>query len=160
PFDAASDSARQPAGAPDGESSYVRTDLLRRIAHDIASPTGVSLTVLDEIGNSGGPRPELIAMARRSLKRLMRLSEQLCLASEIESRTLEPELTGVDVRSIIKQALDDAIMIDGRRDVVASCDLPSGPVLIAGDARLLVSMLREIIGNALRLATSRVEVSA
>lgn len=150
-----------PAG-PDAEvdpSEHVRTQFLRRVAHDIASPTGVTLTVLEELAASDKPRPELVAMARRSLKRLMRLSEHLALVAELESEALQPELSAADVRALTKQALDDALGIDGRKDVVAACDLPATPLLIAGDPRLLLVVIREVIGNALRLASSRVEVS-
>lgn len=140
-------------------SVHVRTQFLRRVAHDIASPTGVTLTVLEELATADKPRPELVAMARRSLRRLMRLSEHLALVAELESEALEPEETAVDARALTKQALDDALAVDGRKDVVAACDLPSSPLLVAGDPRLLVVVVREVIGNALRLASSRVEVS-
>lgn len=153
------------SGSGAGESTeidpsvHVRTQFLRRVAHDIASPTGVTLTVLEELATSEKARPELVAMARRSLKRLMRLSEHLALVAELESEALQPELSAVDLRALTKQALDDALAVDGRKDVVAACDLPSAPLVMGGDPRLLVVVVREIIGNALRLACSRVEVS-
>lgn len=140
-------------------SLHVRTQFLRRVAHDIASPTGVTLTVLEELATSEKARPELVAMARRSLKRLMRLSEHLALVAELEAESLQPEISAVDLRGLTKQALDDALAVDGRKDVVAACDLPSTPLVMAGDPRLLVVVAREVIGNALRLASSRVEVS-
>jgi signal transduction histidine kinase len=115
--------------------SHVRTQFLRRIAHDIASPTGVTLTVLDELMAEGKARPELVAMARRSLKRLMRLSEQLAIVAELEGEALEPELDTVDIRATLKQALDDALGIDGRKDVVAACDLPAAQAFVSADRR-------------------------
>lgn len=140
-------------------AEHLRTQFLRRVAHDIASPSGVTLTVLDELGNADRPRPELVAMARRSLRRLMRLSEHLALVAELEAGDLVPELAAIDLRALTKQALDEALAIDGRKDVVAACGLPESPLLIAGDARLLQVVFREVIGNALKLASSRVEVS-
>jgi len=146
--------------SPDTEvAEHLRTQFLRRVAHDIASPTGVTLTVLDELANGDKPRPELVAMARRSLRRLMRLSEHLALVAELESGSFEPEVAAVDVRAVTKQAVDDALAIDGRKDVVAACAMPSSPVFVDGDGRLLLLVLREVIGNALKLATSRVEVA-
>jgi signal transduction histidine kinase len=147
-----------PSSAADPDS-HVKTQLLRRIAHDIASPTGVTMTVLDELMTEGKPRPELVAMARRSLRRLMRLSEQLAVLSELESDGIEPELATIDLRVATKQALDDALAIDGRKDVVAASDVPASHVWASADQRLLVSVLREVVGNALRLASSRIEVS-
>lgn len=140
-------------------AEHLRTQFLRRVAHDIASPTGVTLTVLEELAAADKPRPELIAMARRGLRRLMRLSEHLALVAELETNALEPELATIDLRALTKQAVDEALAIDGRKDVVAASDLPGSPLLIAADARLLLVVMREIIGNALKLASSRVEVS-
>ena len=141
------------------QAEHVRTQFLRRIAHDIASPTGVTMTVLDELASADKPRPELLAMARRGLRRLMRLSDHLALVAELETGELQPELDTVDVRALAKQALDEALAIDGRKDVVAAADLPAEPLLVAADARLLLFVIREMIGNALKLATSRVELS-
>lgn len=59
----------------------------------------------------------------------------------------------------MRQAVDDALAVDGRKDVAATCTLPSAPQFVDGDGRLLLLVLREIIGNALKLASSRVEVS-
>lgn len=150
------ESDTRPAEDP---SHHLRTAFLRRVAHDIASPTGVTLTVLDEIAHSDKARPELVAMAKRSLRRLMRLSEHLALAAELESGALVPELSTADIGALAKQALDEALAIDGRKDVVAACDLPASPLMIVGDPRLLPIVLREVLGNALKLASSRVEVS-
>jgi signal transduction histidine kinase len=151
------------AGAPrsgiaDEERSFeIRTQFLRRVAHDIASPTGVAMTVVEELAKET-ERPQLLAMARRSLRRLLRLADQLALVAELEGRSLEPEKTFEDLRSLVTEALDAAVFVDGRRDVVTACDLPDARLLASVDRRLLASILREVIGNALRLATARVQV--
>lgn len=98
-------------------------------------------------------------MARRSLRRLMRLSEHLALVAELETGSVQPEPALVDARSLVKQAVDDAVAIDGRKDVVAACDLPATSLMVSGDSRMLLVVVREIVGNALKLASSRVEVT-
>ncbi len=140
-------------------ADHLRTQFLRRVAHDIASPTGVTLTVLDELANGEKPRPELVAMARRSLRRLMRLSEHLALVAELEGGAVEPELAAIDMGAMVKQALDDALAIDARKDVATACTVPASAVFVDGDGRLLLLVYREIIGNALKLASARVEVA-
>lgn len=139
------------------ESVLLRTQFLRRIAHDIASPAGVTMTVLEELANDSA-RPELVAMARRGLRRLLRLSEQLALVADLEAGALVPETAVEDLRAVVKQSLDQAVAIDGRRDVVSSCDVPGDKLAVEIDQRLVGSVLRELVGNALRLASSRVSV--
>lgn len=135
---------------------YVSTQLLRRVAHDIASPTGVTMTVLDEL--AVGARPELVAMARRGLRRLLRLSEQLALVADLEAGSFAPDTVPEDFRTIVQSAFDNAIGIDGRRDIATECVLPETRILVDVDRRVLVSVIRETIGNALRLASSKVAV--
>jgi two-component system sensor histidine kinase KdpD len=145
-------------GAKQDPSEHLRTQFLRRLAHDIASPTGVTLTVLEELAATS-ERPELVAMARRSLKRLLRLSEHLALVSELEAKSMEPEMVLVDLCALCKRALDDAIAVDGRKDVVANCELPDLPAHVHADLRLLHVVVREIVGNALRLASSKIALT-
>lgn len=147
------------AVVPAPREPHLRTQFLRRVAHDIASPAGVALTVLDELAHGGETRPELVGMARRSLRRLMRLSEQLALVAELEAGQMMPERAQVDLRTLVKKALDDALAIDGRRDVLAGLSAPEAAVPALVDARLLGGVLREIFGNALRAASGRVEVT-
>jgi signal transduction histidine kinase len=141
----------------DETSRYLKTQFLRRVAHDIASPTGVTVTVLEELANEG-VRPELVAMARRGLRRLLRLSEQLALAAELETEALSPDTSVVDLGDLVKDAFAQATGVDGRRDVGTSCSVPDERIDVAVDRKLVVTSIREIIGNALRLASSRVVI--
>ncbi|MBX3232271.1 MAG: HAMP domain-containing histidine kinase [Labilithrix sp.] len=143
--------------AHEERANHLSTQFLRRVAHDIASPAGVTMTVLDELAI--GAKPELVAMARRGLRRLLRLSEQLALVADLEAGAFAPDTAPEDLRSVVQTALDNALGIDGRRDITADCSLPDARVLVDVDRRLLVSVVREVIGNALRLATSRVTVA-
>lgn len=142
---------------PEESSRHLRTQFLRRVAHDIASPAGVTATVLEELATESS-RPELVAMARRGLRRLLRLSEQLALVAELEAGSVSPDTTPEDIRALAKDALEQAVAVDGRRDIVTSCDVPDAKLIGDLDRRLLLSVLREVIGNGLRLATSRVAV--
>ena len=69
---------------------------------------------------------------------------------------MSPDTTLGDVRGRVQDALALAVAIDGRRDVVASCELPDEKLVADVDRRLVSSVLREVIGHALRLASSRV----
>jgi signal transduction histidine kinase len=142
----------------DPRALHVRTQLLRRVAHDIASPAGVTTTALEELANENHQRPELVAMARRGLRRLLRLSELLAIAADLETGPFAPDTTLEDVKRLVSGALDKAVGIDGRRDVETSSSFAEGRLVVEVDSKLLASVLREIIGNALRLATSRVVV--
>ncbi len=141
----------------EARSLHIRTQFLRRVAHDIASPTGVAMTVLEEIAAESAS-PHMVAMARRGLRRLLRLSEQLALVADLEAGDVIPETAVCDLREVVKEAVDNALAIDGRRDVELECRLPDMRLMADADRRLLSSTLREIVGNAIRLASKRVSV--
>ena len=145
------------ASSEASRSLLLRTQFLRRVAHDIASPTGLATTVLEELAGESS-RPELVAMARRGLRRLLRLSEQLALASDLEAGAITPETAAEEMRALVKDALEQAVTVDGRRDIVTSCEVPDERLVVDVDRRLITSMVREVIGNALRLASSRVSI--
>jgi signal transduction histidine kinase len=158
PCDRSSEHHAEAAAEEGDEASRAHANFLRRVAHDIASPTGVVTTALEEIANSDAKRPELLAMARRGLRRLLRLSDQIGLLADLRVGSLFPERAPEDMRAVVKYALDQSLAIDGRRDVVASLHGPDHALMVDVDRRLLGSVIREVIGNALRLATSRVRL--
>lgn len=149
--------AHIPATTAEERARHLSTAFLRRVAHDIASPTGVTMTVLDEL--AVGAKPELVAMARRGLRRLLRLSEQLALVADLEAGGFEPDKAPEDLRDLVRSAFDGALSIDGRRDIGADLNLPDERILVDADRRIVTSMIREVIGNALRLAQSRIAVN-
>jgi len=144
-------------------SVHLRTQFLRRVAHDIASPAGVTTTVIDELAQVAKERPELATMARRGLRRLLRLSEILALAADLEAGPADIETTREDMAKLAKDALDQAVLIDGRRDVTVTLSIvdPSETkkTFAMADRRLLLTSLREIVGNAIRFASGNVRVS-
>ena len=154
---AASSVTQATRGRENERMEHLRTSFLRRVAHDIASPTGVTMTVVEELASSGA-KPELVAMARRGLRRLMRLSEQLALTADLEGGGWTPDTTQEDARALVKDAVDAAVAIDGRRDIQSSLSLPPERIGTAVDRRVVCTVLREIVGNALRIASSKVLV--
>lgn len=146
------------ANEADPAARHVRTSLLRRIAHDIASPSGVALTVLDELAE-GSARPDLVTMARRSLRRLMRLSENLALCAELERGELTLEPMKVDIAAVARRALEEAQAVDGRKGIVVDAAIPDDLPQLKGDARLLEQIVREIVGNALKIASGHVALT-
>jgi signal transduction histidine kinase len=139
--------------------SLLRARFLRRLGHDVASATGVVSTVLDELARDGATRPELALMAKRAVRRLLRLADQLALVAELEAGPPSVERRPVELGALVEEALAEAWMADGRKDLVAACDGVGEARLVLGDARLLRTVVREVIGNALKVASSRVTVS-
>ena len=144
-------------------SRYLRTELLERIAHELRGPAGVTLGALDELEHALGTQAVeqnqmLFAMARRGARRVLRTAERLARTALLESAS--PHITPVpsDLNTIVKQASDDAQLIEGRSSVRVKVSLPEQPCLCQADGGWLTVALSELVSSAVRCARREVEV--
>jgi K+-sensing histidine kinase KdpD len=143
---------------------YLRTGFLERLGHELKGPIGVTLGVLDELELSLANDParalQLVAMARRSSRRLLALAERLQHTAQLESGSTQWRMEQAVPKQLIERALVRARDIDARRGVKVEA-LDDGDVgIVDVDVSWLVLALSELFLNALRNARSRVTVSA
>lgn len=148
----------------DATSRYLRTELLERIAHELRGPAGVTLGALDELEHAlGAEQAEehrlLFAMARRGAKRVLRTAERLTRTALLESGPFSVHVGSTDVRTLIRQAVRDAELIEGRSSVQLRLVLPEEPCLVEVDSGWWSIALCELVSQAIRCARRAVEVS-
>lgn len=143
----------------DPRGAFARTELLRRIGHDIASPCGVAQTILDDLARADPAAPaDRLDMARRSLRKLARIGENLSIVAELERGTLVVDPAPTELAPLVTRAHEAARGLDPRPRIETSW-VPSAISLLAPvEERLLSVALRELLGNALKHATSRVAI--
>ena len=144
-------------------SRYLRTELLERIAHELRGPAGVTLGALDELEHALDDaqieqHKLLLAMARRGARRVLRTAERLTRTAQLESGTTQVERVPGDVRTIVKQAAEDAVLVEGRSSVRVEVRLPDDPCTAAVDGSWLAIALGELVAQAIRCARKSVEV--
>lgn len=158
PLNGPHDSERRPAAHEDPSE---RARLLKRLAHDILSPTGVVSGALDELKNVIGDAPDAAlytAMMGRGISRLRRLASRLSMTAEALDGALRIDAQRRDLRELIDAALRDATSLDGRKSVTLARKLGDDPLWALVDERLVLQALTEVVGNALRHAASQVSV--
>ncbi len=158
PLDAQADVERRHAPADDPAE---RSRLLKRLAHDILSPTGVVSGALDELKNVIGDAPDAAlytGMMGRGISRLRRLAARLSMTAEAIDGGLRLDAQRRDVRDVLEAALRDASSLDGRKSVSLQHKLGDEPLWALVDERLVQQALTEVVGNALRHAASQVAV--
>src|SRR5687768_12562362 len=128
-----------------GAGRYVRTQFLDRVAHDIRSPSGVAWGTLDELekGPISDDQRALVMMARRALRRLLRLADRLTLVSEMEAGPAAPGGARADLCELVQLALTDAQEIDGRKGVQIEVELYTSPLWVRVEPRWLKAALME-----------------
>jgi signal transduction histidine kinase len=149
--------------APPSEEAcqYATTKLLAQVAHDIRSPAGVVLNALEEVAHQETPegRLAMVAMARRGVARLLRLADRLSMVAELRQGVAFEKPLG-DLRALAERAVDQAIELQGRRNVtVEKCLGEDVPVRVPLDARWLEAAVAEVVQNGLRYARSQVRTT-
>jgi signal transduction histidine kinase len=148
----------------DSTSRYLRTELLERIAHELRGPAGVTLGALDELEHALGPEQAeqnrlLFAMARRGAKRVLRTAERLTRTALLESGPLQVGRSSLDLRTVLRQAVRDAELVEGRSSVQVKLTLPEEPALVAGDGAWWTVAFGELVSQAIRCARRDVDVT-
>lgn len=147
--------------APD-ETSYLKTEFLLRVAHELRGPAGVIQGSLTELSAALGEDAEryqrYFAMAERGIARVVRTAALLEQTGQLAAGAVELERVPCDVRDLARAAVARAESIEGRRRITTSLALPDRKVVHDVDPEWLTVALAELASNAIRHATHRVDV--
>jgi two-component system, OmpR family, sensor histidine kinase RstB len=143
-----------------GPSSSVPAKFLQQLAHDIRSPVGVLQHALQELEHRDSPhdRAAMVAMARRSLSRLLRLAERLSIITELD-RGVDFQMQETTLHPKLESAIALAVALHGRRTIDVVRNLGDADLRFTCDPCWLHIALSELVANALRFARSKVRVS-
>ena len=153
--------------APDTEPaslapSYLRTGFLERLAHELRGPVGVTSGALDEIELAVDADAEQVQtyflMARRGMRRVLRLAERLQRTAQLEGGMVEWAMTPIDLRALAEQAAKESELLEARRSVRVNVSCSEEACPVAVDAPWMQFAIADLVGNAIRFARSSVSV--
>ena len=122
--------------------------LLRDVSHELRSPLARSAVALELARLDAVPeQQEYLDRIELETRRLNELIEDLLHMARLETVQDRQHWQSLNCASLLQQVVDDARF--ERPDSPLQLDLPAQPVLVQGDARLLVSAFENIIRNAL-----------
>lgn len=141
---------------------YLRTGFLERLAHELRGPVGVTSGALDEIELAVDASPEAVQayflMARRGMRRVLRLAERLQRTAQLEGGVVEWAMTPMDLRALAEQAAKDVELLEARRSVRVDVTCSEEACPVAVDAPWMQFAIGDLVGNAIRFARSAVSV--
>jgi signal transduction histidine kinase len=135
--------------------------LLGRVSHDLRGPAGITSGVLDELESRRQTDADagLFAMARRGLAGVLRIAERLEMVAQLDAGPLHLERLPIDLSALVTRASEDAKVIQKRKAIAVTLDLPT-EMRANVDQRWLGVTILEIIANAIRHAKTSVRVSS
>jgi signal transduction histidine kinase len=148
----------------DDASRFLRTEFLERVAHELRGPAGVTLGALDELEHALGAEVVeqnrvLFAMARRGARRVLRTADRLSRTAQLEGGGAHVTRLPADLRTLVRQATQDAELIEGRSSVKVQLRVSDEPCASDVDGAWLAIALMELVAQAIRCARREVEVS-
>ncbi|VCU69674.1 Alkaline phosphatase synthesis sensor protein PhoR [Pigmentiphaga humi] len=136
------------------EAERRRDQALRFLSHDIRSPQGAILALLDLYQDDPAemPQQELLARIRRYAQRTQALAESFVELARLANTPLRREpLDGVDV---VLDASDECWSRAQAKRITLETRVPDGECLLEGDRALLTRALINLIGNAVKFSPS------
>lgn len=140
--------------------------LARRISHDIRSPLGVIVGVLE--GMTSGPNAssassaQMLGLAARSTKRLDWLARRLQWFAQAQAAgqgaPLDARDSEMPLSAIVRRAVESAEAAAGRRGVAVVVESEGAEDPALGHSGVWTHAVEEVVHNALRHASSRVTV--
>ena len=149
--------------APADDATYLRTQFLERVAHELRGPLGVIDGAVQELecalGEQAAAHQSLIDMVRRGIRRLARTADRLQQTGQCERERLELELQRCDLAGLVRLSVNEAAATEGRKMIRVQLDVPADPRFCELDERWMRVALYEIASNAIRHAREQVTVS-
>ncbi len=150
--------------SPGDRNTYVRTEFLERVAHELRGPAGVTLGALDELellmAEGSKDTAALLAMARRGVRRVLHTAERLQRTGWLERGDVQWAFVPVDLELLVHNAVRSAEQLEARRGVVVTTAGPEVPTFVHVDEPWMSLALAELVMNALAHARRAVHVAS
>jgi PAS domain S-box-containing protein len=125
-----------------------RMDILRVVAHDLASPVAALKMYLQlqkrslDRGQPRPPNPELVTTLTQSIARMQRLLDDMRMVVGVEGHQMSLDLHPVDLVALCQQEAQ-SIQLATKRTV--RVELPAGPVMIDADQDRIGQVLANLL---------------
>lgn len=137
------------------QAEEVRRDFTANFSHELKTPIAGAL-LLTEALQAAADEPAQVRSFAETLNEQVHHLEQLVHdileLSTVENRTDRSTYTDVEVKDALEEAIDANQITANERRIALTAACPSGTT-IWGDARLLVTILKNIIGNGIKYST-------
>jgi PAS domain S-box-containing protein len=139
----------------ESQVAKAKDEFVANVSHELRTPlTAIYGWVQMILGGEPGPLTEdqthFLEIAKRNSERLMRLIDDLLLASRIESTAdLELELGDVDVAEVVRETFDLLSSAAAGKEITVILDADE-PVVVEGDRTRLLQLVSNLGSNAVK----------
>jgi signal transduction histidine kinase len=139
------------------ESERLRQDLTNMIVHDLRSPlssvmASIELMTKGVAGALPAQQQNVLRIAYNSSVQMLEMINALLDISRLESGRLPLELERCSARPLVERAVERLASLAQERNMLIQCDIPDGLADVQADDDLIVRVLQNLLGNALKFS--------
>jgi signal transduction histidine kinase/putative methionine-R-sulfoxide reductase with GAF domain len=137
------------------ESERLRQDLTNMIVHDLRSPlssvmASIELMTKGIAGELAGNQRHVLNIAYSSAVQMLEMINALLDISRLESGRMPLNVQPHDLRPLAERSVDRLASLAQERNVLIQYDIPSDLPPVLADSELLVRVMQNLVGNALK----------
>jgi signal transduction histidine kinase/putative methionine-R-sulfoxide reductase with GAF domain len=139
------------------ESERLRQDLTNMIVHDLRSPlssvmASIELMTKGVAGALPAQQQNVLKIAYNSALQMLDMINALLDISRLESGRLPLELKPCAVRPLVDRAVERLTSLALERNMLIQYDIPDGLAHTLADGELIVRVIQNLLGNALKFS--------
>ncbi len=138
-----------------------RRDFVANVSHELKTPVAAMGVLAEALLESADDAETVHHFGKKILtesQRLANMVRELIELSRLQGAEPLPELDGVDVDSVVSEAISRHKVAADNADITVTTDAPSG-FRVLGDQSLLVTALANLISNAIAYSPNGSKVS-
>ena len=139
------------------EADRRKDEFLATLAHELRNPlAGISnaMYILERLPDQDPQRSRFRAIVRRQTEHLTRMVDDLLDLSRVVHQKIELRLAQVDLRNVIRQAVDATQAFFETRGHELHVELPPAALLVEGDPTRLEQVFTNLLNNAAKYTPS------
>ena len=147
----------------EANAGKIKGEFLSKMSHEFRTPlnhiigfTGLALE--DSSGNLTAAQTEYLEAVDKSSQHLLTLVKDILDLSKLEAGTLQPELAKVDLKTLLKNSLDEFHPKAITRGMSLLEDVDGAPQALRADARMLTQIIHHLLSNAIKFTNDGGEI--
>jgi len=130
----------------------MKEEFINTVSHELRTPLNAIRASLDRIGAgaAGDELAQLVATARASSERLVRLVNDILDYQRLRAGEAVPELRGLDLAAQVREAAAANESLAREAGVALRVDAPTGRITVAADADRVTQLVTNLVANALK----------
>lgn len=131
----------------------IRKEFVTMVGHDLRSPISsvlVTIEVLENEANISAAGRQLLSNAGDSIRRLLKLVQELLDLERVEAGKLPVSRKNEDIVALLSKASDGVKTLGARKNV--NIELPAGTIMASVDGDRFVQIVVNLLANAIRFS--------